>query len=74
MLETAVPAAGKLARVAREQRANVLRRAEVVIDTAAGRELSPAEIALLDELSREAELLDERARRFERVAFEERTA
>jgi hypothetical protein len=62
-----------LACVARQQRANVLRKAETVIDSAAGRELSAAELSLIEELSREAELLDDRARRFERVAFEERS-
>jgi hypothetical protein len=58
--------------LAREQRRVVMLKATVIIDSAMGRELTAAEVLLLEQLTAEAELLDDRALRWERVEGEER--
>ena len=70
--ETTDGSAGKLADLARHQRAVVLGKAAQILDAAGSRPLSPAELGLIDELAREAERLDDRAHRFERVDYEVR--
>ena len=69
--ETAVPA-GQRAASLQEQRSQVLAAAEMVRANAVGRELSASERTVLARLERDAELLDDRARRFARVEPERR--
>ena len=71
-IEGADGSAGKLANLAGQQRAVVLAKAAEILDAAGGRPLSPSEVGLIDELAREAERLDDRAHRFERVDLEVR--
>jgi hypothetical protein len=47
-------------------------KATAIFDGAVGRDLTAAELLLLETLTAEAELLDDRAQRWERVELEER--
>jgi hypothetical protein len=58
--------------LARDQRRTVMVKATAIVDAAADRELTPGEVLLLEELTAEAERLDDRAHRWERVEVEER--